>query len=82
MITSGWMPRLSSSLAECWVGLDFSSPEPGMDTMRDTWMNITFCRPRSAATCRMASKKGWLSMSPTVPPISTMAASASSPSRE
>ena len=35
-ITSGWMPRLSSSLAECWVGLDFSSPDPGMATMRDT----------------------------------------------
>ncbi len=80
-ITSGWMPRLSSSLAECWVGLLFSSPVPGMDTISDTWMNITLCRPRSWATCRMASRKGWDSMSPTVPPISTMATSASGTSR-
>ena len=34
-------------------------------------------RPCSAATCRMASRKGWLSMSPTVPPISVMTTSAS-----
>ena len=77
-ITSGWMPRLKSSLAECWVGLLFSSPEPGMATMRDTWTNMTLWRPRSAATWRMASRKGWDSMSPTVPPISTMATSVSS----
>ena len=82
MITSGWMPRLSSSLAECWVGLLFSSPVPGMDTMRETWMNMTLCRPRSAATWRMDSRKGWDSMSPTVPPISTMATSVPGVSRE
>ena len=82
IITSGWMPRLSSSLAECWVGLLFSSPVPGMDTMRETWMNMTLCRPRSAATWRMDSRKGWDSMSPTVPPISTMATSVPGVSRE
>ena len=25
-------------MAECWVGLLFSSPVPGMETMRETWM--------------------------------------------
>ena len=28
-MTSGWIPRASSSLAECCVGLDLSSLEPG-----------------------------------------------------
>ena len=27
MITSGWMPRLRSSVTECWVGLVFCSPD-------------------------------------------------------
>ena len=36
--TSGWMPRLSSSFTECWVGLLFSSPLPGIWTIRGTWM--------------------------------------------
>ena len=35
---------LSSSLTECWVGLLFSSPLPGMDTISGTWMYSTFCR--------------------------------------
>ncbi len=26
-MTSGWMPRLRSSVTECWVGLVFCSPE-------------------------------------------------------
>ncbi len=26
-ITSGWMPRLRSSVTECWVGLVFCSPD-------------------------------------------------------
>jgi hypothetical protein len=73
--TSGWMPTLSSSLTECCVGLLFSSPLPGMDTISGTWMYSTFSRPFSAATCRMASRNGWLSMSPTVPPISVMTTS-------
>ena len=72
---SGWMPMLSSSFTECWVGLLFSSPLPGMDTISGTWMYSTFSLPFSAATCRMASRKGWLSMSPTVPPISEMTTS-------
>ena len=36
-ITSGWMPRPSSSFTECWVGLLLGSPVPGMETMRETW---------------------------------------------
>ncbi len=26
-MTSGWMPRLRSSVTECWVGLVFCSPD-------------------------------------------------------
>ena len=26
-ITSGWIPRLRSSVTECWVGFVFCSPE-------------------------------------------------------
>ena len=26
-MTSGWIPRLRSSVTECWVGLVFCSPE-------------------------------------------------------
>ena len=76
---SGWMPRERSSFTECWVGLDFSSPEPGTWTIRGTWINATSPRGRSARTWRMASKKGWDSISPTVPPISQITTSTSSP---
>ena len=54
--TSGWMPTESSSLTECCVGLLFSSPEPGICTTSGTWINTTFGRPFSQATCRMASR--------------------------
>ena len=35
-ITSGWMPRLRSSVTECWVGLVFCSPEGPMKGTRVT----------------------------------------------
>ena len=60
------------------MGLLLSSPEPGIWTISGTWMNSTSPRGRSAATWRMASRKGWDSMSPTVPPISVMTTSTSS----
>ena len=75
---SGWMPRERSSFTECWVGLLFCSPLPGMETMRGTWMKRTSPNGRSARIWRMASRKGWDSMSPTVPPISAMTTSTSS----
>ena len=34
---SGWMPRLRSSVTECWVGLVFCSPLGPMNGTRVTW---------------------------------------------
>ena len=35
-MTSGWMPRLRSSVTECWVGLVFCSPDGPMKGTRVT----------------------------------------------
>ena len=35
---SGWMPRLRSSVTECWVGFVFCSPDGPMNGTRVTWM--------------------------------------------
>jgi hypothetical protein len=43
-------------------------------------MYITLSRPASSWYCRIASRKGRLSMSPTVPPISVIATSIAGPS--
>ena len=64
------MPRPSNSLAECWVGLVFSSPADGIHGTRVRCTNITRSRPSSLPSWRIASRNGRLSMSPTVPPIS------------
>ena len=37
-ITSGWMPRLRSSVTECCVGLVFCSPDGPMNGTSVTWM--------------------------------------------
>ena len=60
----------------CWVGLVFSSPAALRYGTSVTWMiqAVFVARPR-ARIWRMASRKGWLSMSPTVPPISVMTTS-------
>ena len=73
---SGTMPMPCSSLTECWVGLDLNSHEPEMYGTRVTWMKQQFSLPCSIDTWRMASMKGWLSISPMVPPISVMTISA------
>ena len=73
---SGLMPMERSSFTECWVGLDLCSPELLMYGTRVTWMNRQFPFPTSRETWRMASRKGWLSMSPVVPPISVITTSA------
>ena len=52
----------------CWLGLQF---------VRAGNMYMAFCLPTSATNCRMASRNGVLSMSPTVPPISVMTTSVS-----
>ena len=39
-------------------------------------MKIQFSLPASEDTCLMASRKGWLSISPVVPPISVITTSA------
>ena len=46
---SGWMPRPSSSFAECWVGLVFSSPADGMYGTRVRCTNSTRSRPELVA---------------------------------
>ena len=74
---SGWMPIERSSLTECWVGLVLISPAEAMYGTRVRCRNSVRLRPNSTAICRMASRKGRDSMSPTVPPISTRATSAS-----
>ena len=79
-IASGCRPRERSSFTECCVGLVFSSPEGPMNGIRETWTNAQYSRPTSFRSCRIASRKGRDSMSPTVPPISTIWRSACSAS--
>ncbi len=81
-IASGWMPMLRSAATECWVGLVFSSWDGPMKGTRETCTKNTFSRPMSWRTWRAASRKGWDSMSPTVPPTSVMITSTSSPAWE
>ncbi len=74
---SGWIPIESSSLTECCVGLVFSSSEALMYGTSVRCTLIALPRPASWRNCRIASRNGSDSMSPTVPPISTMTTSAS-----
>ena len=78
---SGWMPAFCSSLTECCVGLVFNSPALGMNGTSVRWTNMVRSSPISLPSCRIASRNGKLSMSPTVPPISISAKSTSSTSR-
>ncbi len=70
IIISGWIPKLLNSLTECWVGLVFSSPEAFKNGTKVKWINKLFFFPISLANCLIPSRKGKLSISPTVPPIS------------
>ena len=72
---SGWIPICISSRTECWVGLVLSSPAAAMKGTRVRWMNNALSRPTSWRNCRMASRNGSDSMSPTVPPISVITTS-------
>ncbi len=73
--TSGWIPISISSRTECCVGFVFSSPAAAMYGTSVRWMNSVCCRPTSCRNCRIASRNGRLSMSPTVPPISVITTS-------
>ena len=70
---SGWIPIPCSSLTLACVGLVFISPEAPRYGMSVTWIKIAFSRPTSCWNWRIDSKKGWLSISPTVPPTSMIA---------
>ena len=70
MIISGWIPILLNSLTECWVGLVFISSDDFKKGTKVKWMNNVFDLPCSFENCLIASTKGRLSISPTVPPIS------------
>ena len=74
---SGWMPIARRSLTLCCVGLVFSSPAAPMNGTSVRWMKSVLSRPTSWRSWRIASRNGRLSMSPTVPPISTSAMSTS-----
>ena len=69
------MPISRISFTECCVGLVFSSPAVAMYGTSVTCTLIAFCGPTSTLSWRMASRNGSDSMSPTVPPISTIATS-------
>ena len=67
---SGWIPRLLNSLTECCVGLVLISSDDFKNGTKVKWINKLLFLPTSFANCLIASTKGKLSISPTVPPIS------------
>ena len=78
MITSGWMPNERSSRTECCVGLVFSSWLAFRYGSSVTWTDIVSAGPDWWRIWLIASRNGCPSMSPTVPPTSTITTSASS----
>ena len=78
-IASGWMPMDRSAATECCVGLVFSSPLGPMYGSSETCRKKHRSLPISCLIWRIASRKGRLSMSPTVPPTSVMTTSTSGP---
>jgi hypothetical protein len=69
------MPISRSFCTECWVGLVLSSPAAGIQGTSVRCRKQACPGPIFRLICRTASRKGSDSMSPTVPPISTMATS-------
>ena len=70
IMISGWIPRLLNSLTECCVGLVLISSDDFKKGTSVRCINTLFFLPTSFENCLIASTKGKLSMSPTVPPIS------------
>ena len=75
--TCGEMPISRSFCTLCWVGLVFSSPAVAMYGTSVRCTKHALLRPRRRLIWRAASRNGSDSMSPTVPPISTIATSGS-----
>src|SRR5258708_1694798 len=69
---------LSISFTLCCVGLVFSSPAAAMNGTSVTCTKSVFSAPSSSRIWRIASRKGSDSISPTVPPISTIPTSTAS----
>ena len=63
---------LRSAATECCVGLVFSSPDGTMYGSSETCRKKHRSRPISCRICRIASRNGSDSMSPTVPPTSVI----------
>src|SRR5699024_6287968 len=76
IIASGWMPSERKSLTLCCVGFVLISPAALIYGTNVQCTYITWSRPISLLICRIASKKGKDSISPTVPPISVITTSA------
>jgi hypothetical protein len=72
------MPISRSFCTECCVGLVLSSPADAMNGTSVRCTKHELPRPLRRLIWRTASRNGSDSMSPTVPPISTMATSAAS----
>ena len=79
MMISGVMPMRLSSPTLCWVGFVFSSPATLINGTSVRWIFSALFLPTSTLSALIASKNGSPSMSPTVPPISTMSTSLPSP---
>ena len=73
------MPISRSFCTLCWVGLVFSSPAAAIQGTSVRCRKAQLPGPIFRLIWRTASRKGSDSMSPTVPPISTIATSTSSP---
>ena len=73
-IILGWIPNSLSFLILCWVGFVFTSPAVSIYGTSVRCINITSFGFLSFI-CLIASIKGRLSMSPLVPPTSTIAIS-------
>ena len=69
------MPISRSFCTLCWVGLVFSSPAAGIHGTSVRCRNAQLPGPIFRLIWRTASRNGSDSMSPTVPPISTIATS-------
>ena len=69
-----------NSFTLCCVGLVFSSCAAAIHGTSVTWTNSVFSRPSSWRNWRIASRNGSDSISPTVPPISTITTSMADPS--
>ena len=72
------MPSARSSFTLCCVGLVFSSCAAAIHGTSVTCTKMQLSLPFSCRICRIASRNGSDSMSPTVPPISTITTSTSS----